>query len=171
MLDPFPSPPQWVVKAITPVASFLNLPTLPLHFHEIILAVAFYQWLYLYGSPAISKRLIPSIYASFNKRTQINWDIHIVSFVQSLLVCSVALWLIFADAERSQLDWQGRVFGYTGATGVVQAFGAGYFLWDFFMCIKYFDIFGVGMLAHAVSAMAVYFLGFVSITGFYRAYI
>ena len=164
MQDPFPSPPQWAVRAISPVASYFNVPTLPLHFHEIILAVAFYQWLYLYGSPAISKRLIPSFYANFNKRTKINWDVHVVSFTQSIVVCSFALWTIFTDAKRPQLDWQERVFGYTGATGVVQALGAGYFLWDLFMCLTYFDIFGPGMLAHAVSALAVYTLGWVSIT-------
>lgn len=167
MLDPFPPPPQWLARATAPVASYLNLPTLPLHIHEILGFAIFYQVLYKYGAPAISRRLVPSYYSSFNKRTQINWDVHIVSFVQSLIVCGFALWTIREDAERAQLGWQGRVFGYTGSTGVVQALGAGYFVWDFFMCLKYINIFGPGMLAHAISALSVFTLGFRPFVNYY----
>lgn len=76
-----------------------------------------------------------------------------------------------ADEERSQLSWQGRVFGYTGATGVVQALGAGYFMWDLYMCLRYFSIFGPGMLAHAISAISVFSLGFVSMGSTIRGYL
>lgn len=56
----------------------------------------------------------------------------------------------------------GRVFGYTTASGAVQGYAAGYFLWDLVMSAWYLEIFGPGFLAHAASAVAVYNLGFVS---------
>ena len=60
------------------------------------------------------------------------------------------------------MGWEERVWGYTGAGGLIQAFAAGYFVWDFGICAGNVDIFGWGMLAHAVSALVVFGLGFVS---------
>lgn len=54
-----------------------------------------------------------------------------------------------------------RVWGYTGATGMVQGFSAGYFLWDLMMGLLDVDVHGWGAVAHAVSALAVSCLGFV----------
>lgn len=54
-----------------------------------------------------------------------------------------------------------RVWGYTGATGMVQGFSAGYFLWDLVMSGKDMDVHGVGSFMHAASALAVSLLGFV----------
>lgn len=56
-----------------------------------------------------------------------------------------------------------RVWGYTGATGMVQGFSAGYFLWDLVASAKDVDVHGVGSLLHAASALAVSMLGFVSV--------
>ena len=57
---------------------------------------------------------------------------------------------------------RGRVFGYTGAGGMIQGFAAGYFLWDLVICCKHVAVFGWGLLAHAVAALMVFSLGFVS---------
>lgn len=46
---------------------------------------------------------------------------------------------------------------------MIQAFAAGYFLWDLQICLRYMRIFGVGLLMHAVAALVVFSLGFVSI--------
>ena len=54
-----------------------------------------------------------------------------------------------------------RVWGYTGAGGMVQGFSAGYFLWDLMMSAKDVDVHGVGAFMHAASAVAVSMLGFV----------
>lgn len=56
-----------------------------------------------------------------------------------------------------------RVYGYTGAGGLIQALAAGYFLYDLIICTVYIKIFGVGMLFHAISALWVFSFGFVSI--------
>lgn len=54
-----------------------------------------------------------------------------------------------------------RVWGYTGASGMVQGFSAGYFLWDLMTGVMDVDIHGWGVVAHATSALAVSGLGFV----------
>lgn len=60
------------------------------------------------------------------------------------------------------MEWEGRVWGYTGAGGMIQGFAAGYFLWDLGVCLLHIDIFGWGLLAHAIAALTVFMLGFVS---------
>lgn len=61
------------------------------------------------------------------------------------------------------MDWAGRVWGYTGGGGMIQGFAAGYFLWDLCVCVAHVDVFGWGLLAHAVAALVVFSLGFVSV--------
>lgn len=163
MRDPFPIPaPQWLAEAVRPLADKLSLPTLPMHIHEVLLAVVFYQTINVVIAPSLSRRFFPQVYSSFNKRTRINWDVHIVSMVQSLLVNSVALWIMFYDTERSKMNWAGKIWGYDGASGFLQSLAGGYFMWDLFMCTYHINIFGPGMLAHAISACTVFFFGFVS---------
>jgi len=65
------------------------------------------------------------------------------------------------DDERWNMDWQQRVWGYTGAAGMIQGLATGYFLWDLMVTIRYLKSFGPGMLAHAASALTVFSFGFV----------
>ncbi|KAI9870463.1 MAG: hypothetical protein M1830_004223, partial [Pleopsidium flavum] len=153
MRDPFLPAPLVVTKAAQPVADALNLKTLPLHIHEIVLAFSFYQSINSLMSPTISNWLFPNVYRHLPRRTRINWDVHFVSLVQSLLITFLALWVIRTDQERRNMDWRGRVWAYNGATGMVQAFSAGYFLWDLMVSTKYVSVLGWGSLAHAVSAL------------------
>jgi hypothetical protein len=164
MRDPFPLPtPSWLAKATTPLAKKLALPTLPIHAHEIIVAFAFYLWIQVKLSPWLSPKLFPKHYTKLSPRTKLNWDVHVVSFVQSVLICSLALYVMWADDERREMNWQGRVWGYTGSTGLIQSFGLGYFLWDLYITATNLSMFGVGMLMHAISALVVYSFGFVSV--------
>ena len=166
MHDPFPiAPPEALANLIRPYSDRLGLYTLPLHFHELAFAFTLYHVTNKYVAPILSRRLFPSTYASFNARTKLNWDVHIVSFVQSTLINVLALWVIFTDSERADMNWQGRIWGYTGASGLIQGFAGGYFLWDFVITIQHVSVFGVGMLAHAVSALFVFSFGFVSVSG------
>ena len=59
------------------------------------------------------------------------------------------------------MDWRERVWGYTGAGGMVQGFAAGYFAWDLLASIEDVDVHGWGALGHAASALVVSMLGFV----------
>jgi TLC domain len=162
MLDPFFPPPPWLQDLVTPWAASLKLYSLPYHIHEVILAFGFYQLIHSYVSPWLSRRLFPRQYLQLPKRTQLNWDIHVVSLVQSVLVNVVALWVMFADRERSAMTIDERVHGYTGAGGLVQALATGYFIYDLIVSIAHIKLFGIGMLFHAISALCVFSLGFVS---------
>jgi hypothetical protein len=163
MRDVFPIPPiPALSRAVQPLADKYNLPTLPLHIHEVLFSAGLYTFIHLYGSPWISNKLCPAYYPRSSRGKKANWDSHVVSLFQSLLINTMALWVILFDQERKNMDWQERIWGYTGASGLVQAFAAGYFIWDLFTTIIFFDVFGIGVLAHAVSALAVYSFGFVS---------
>ena len=56
-----------------------------------------------------------------------------------------------------------RTFEYSHIQGAVQAYAEGYFIWDLFMSAWHLEIFGLGFLAHAASAVMVFSLGFVRI--------
>ncbi|KAF1845489.1 DUF887-domain-containing protein [Cucurbitaria berberidis CBS 394.84] len=170
MHDPFPLPrPDGLLPYVQPVADFLALKTLPLHFHEVMVAFTLYHVTNRLVSPALSRFLFPRMYPSFNARTKLNWDVHVVSFVQSVLVCSLAFWVIWCDRERNEMDIKERVHGYTGASGLIQAFAGGYFLWDLVITVRHVHIFGIGMLLHAISALCVFSLGFRPFVNYYAS--
>lgn len=163
MRDPFPIPPiQALSDWIEPYATAWGMYTLPLHIHEILFAALFYTFIQLVFSPWISTLLFRAYYPAHHRGRKVSWDAHIVSLVQSSLINVLALWCMWADRERSAMDWQQRVWGYTGAQGLIQSMAAGYFLWDLVVTILHIDVFGVGLLAHASSALVVYSFGFVS---------
>lgn len=160
MRDPL-SPPSFLAKATHPLANALSLRTLPSHSHEILLAFCVYELVNSVVSPLVSSRLWPRSYNQLSRKTRINWNVHFVSMVQSCFINSAALWVMFVDKERSAMDATQRVWGYTGASGMVQGFSAGYFLWDLMASIQDVDVHGWGALVHASSALAVTCLGFV----------
>jgi len=145
----------------------LSLNTLPLHAHEIIGAFCFYTIMNILISPALSTLLFPDIYPRLPPRTKINWDIHVVSMVQSFFINSLALWVMWTDTERKDMDWEERIWGYTGAGGMVQALAAGYFLWDLLSCAYHINVQGWGALVHAISAVIVIGLGFRPFANYY----
>ena len=162
MQDPFFRSPVFLVQATQPLASTLALRTLPLHSHEILIAFCTYQSIQTIIAPRVSRYLFPKAYPELSKRTQANWDVHVVSFVQACVINTAAIGVMYLDADRSRWDWRQRVWGYSGAVGMIQGFSAGYFLWDLVVCTKDFEGQGAGALAHAASALAVSSLGFVS---------
>jgi len=167
MQDPFPLPPRAAVLSWRQTADVLNLSTLPLHAHEILIAWGFYHILYTTITPVVSRLLFPKIYPQLPEQTKINWNVRIVSTVQAVLVSFCALWVIVNDRERANMDFRGRIWGYTGSMGMVQAFAAGYFLWDLGVSLKYVRMFGPGGLAHAMSALLVTSLGFRPFANYY----
>ena len=163
MHDPIPVPLS-IVQLTTPLAQRLSLRTLPLHTHEILPTFAFYNFLNLYASPTLSARLFPRTYSCLPERSQKNWDAHVVSLVQSTLINAAAIWVIWKDKERWAMGPGQRVWGYTGAMGMVQGFSSGYFLWDLMAAASRIDVHGPGALAHAAAALAVSMFGFVSLS-------
>ncbi|KAG5296765.1 DUF887 domain-containing protein [Histoplasma ohiense] len=167
MLDPIPSPPKWLQDAILPVAEKLGLHSMTLHIHEVIFFFAFYQLIQSVVSPLLSTALFPKFYPHFNRRTKLNWDVHVVSLIQSCLVNAAALWVMFADKERQAMTSSERVSGYSGTCGLVQAMAVGYFIWDLIVSTRYIGVFGIGLWFHAVSALWVFSLGFRPFVNYY----
>ncbi|RHZ61948.1 TLC domain-containing protein [Aspergillus thermomutatus] len=167
MIDPIPPPPRWLRDLVEPWAVHLNIPAVTDHVHEIIAAFAVYQFIHSYLSPWLSPRLFPRHYPNLNKRTKLNWDVHVVSLIQSVLINAVALWVIFTDNERKSMSTAERVYGYSGACALISALAAGYFIYDLYVSTVYVKIFGIGMLFHAVSALWVFSFGFRPFLHFY----
>lgn len=162
MKDPFPIAPipalsEWV----RPFAEKFNLIVLPQHIHEVIFAALMYTFVHLVISPWLSMKYAPKQYPT-HRGKRASWDSHVVSLFQSTLINILALWCMFADEERKTFDWQARIWGYTGASGMIQSLVAGYFVWDFIITICFVDVFGIGVLVHATSALLVYSFGYVS---------
>jgi hypothetical protein len=164
MKDPFPIPQiPWLRDAVTPLSARLNFPTLPLHIHEVVFATGLYTFVHLIVSPRLSLWLAPTRYPT-DRGKRANWDSHVVSLFQAVLINVLALWTMAVDQERKDMvDWQRRIFGYSGGCGLVQSFAAGYFVWDLAVSTYYLDVFGLGMFAHALSALSIYMLGYVSV--------
>ena len=163
MIDPFP-PPGIGEALVQPVADALGLRTRPLPAHEMLLAFAIYCALKTYVSPALSSRFFPATYPKLSPKTKVNWDVHLTSLFQSAFVCGAALWVVIRDEERRSMNARERIWGYTGAMGMTQAFAAGYFAWDVLVSTVHLDVLGPGSLAHAISALVVTCLGFVGLT-------
>jgi hypothetical protein len=162
MKDPFfVAPISALEEWVRPYAEQYHMTVLPQHVHEVIASALLYTFVHLVISPWLSNKYAAKYYPT-DKGKRASWDSHVVSLFQSTLICIIALYVMWADKERASMDWQGRVWGYTGASGLVQSLAAGYFIWDFFITITNFQAFGFGLLAHAVSALSVYSLGYVS---------
>lgn len=166
MHDPIPLWPL-LSKSVQPLADRLSFPTLPLHIHEVLGSFLGYTFINIVVAPWISKILFPIRYPKLSTERKINWDVHVVSLIQSTFITFLALWVMYADEERKAMDWQQRVWGYTGGAGMIQGMAAGYFLWDLMVTIRHVKVFGLGMLAHAISALLVFSFGFRPFVNFY----
>lgn len=164
MRDPFPfaCPPR-LESLAKPISNYLGLHTLPFHIHEIAASYVIYETIFRIISPRLSQWLAPRHYNKLDRRGKINWDAHVVSMVQNVMINGLAIYCILKDpqAAASRNDWRERLWGYNGATGLVQGLAAGYFLWDLVICALHTDVMGKGALAHAVAALGVTCLGFV----------
>lgn len=118
MRDPIPPPPV-LVQLSKPISENLGLTTMPYHIHEVLLGFLGYHFILHVLSPAASRFFCPQVYRGFNKRTQMNWNIHWVSMFQALFISAAAIWVIFKDEQRHEMDWQRRLWGYTPASGMV----------------------------------------------------
>lgn len=162
-------------QSLTTFCANNNLTTLPQHAHQVLTCFIVYEGLFRIVSPLLSKRLFPNTYGRFPQRTKVNWDARVVSTVQATFVSYKALSIILGDGvgngnrqsevskvPRSSMTRDDRLWGYSPATGDVQAYAAGYFLWDVLLCVRYLDVQGVSALLHALSALIITVMGFVS---------
>lgn len=167
MQDPFFAPIPALVNLITPLCEKLHLYSLSLHIHEILFAFAFYHTIFEYLAPSVSAAFLSAQYGKMSPESKLRWNMHCCSMVQSCTICVLALFVMAVDKERAGMDLEGRMWGYTGAAGLVQALATGYFLFDTVVMLRYLDVFGVGMLVHGVSCLVTYTLGFRPIFNYY----
>jgi hypothetical protein len=163
MKDPFPFPPlPWLSQAVQPFADRFGFTTLPLHIHEVVGSFTLYTFINKAVAPVISRKLFPVRYSKLSRERKINWDVHVVSLSQSVLIDVLALYVMWTDEERKNMNWEQRIWGYTGGAGMIQGLATGYFLWDLMVSVLNYKLFGMGMIAHAISALLVFSFGFVS---------
>jgi TLC domain len=149
----FNPPPPAFLKAVTPICEYFGFKALALHLHVILGAAILYQIIFLL-SPLISSPL--KSYTNLKTRSKINWDLHLVSMVQSLLIC----WLAYLALGDPKLK-EDRVFGYAPFGADVSALACGYFVWDSYVSVKYAKFFGIGFALHGLASLAVFIFGFV----------
>ncbi|KAK6435376.1 hypothetical protein LTR95_008440 [Oleoguttula sp. CCFEE 5521] len=91
---------------------------------------------------------------------RLNWDTRVTGLVQAVFICTAALRVIASDPTRVGSTWETRLWGYSPAAGKVQAWAAGYFLWDILISARWVDMYGPTALVHAVAAFVVTMIGF-----------
>ncbi|OAR01961.1 hypothetical protein LLEC1_00108 [Akanthomyces lecanii] len=168
MKDPFfLQPLPWLSDLVRPLSRQLGLVTLPLHIHEVAFAALLYSVIFYPLSPIFSRLIAPKYYSQLSRSKRLNWHAHVVSMVQSVFINGLALWIKWVDEERSTMDREGRIWGYSGAPAFLQSMAVGYFVWDFLVTAINLDVFGIGTLAHAISALTVFSLGFKPFVNYY----
>lgn len=132
---------------------FPEVPSNPFekHWHEIVGSAAFYQLINI-SAPWINSLIFGKHYTSItSKKLKTNFDIHVVSSVQ----CIISI-LLCIPMFSHRFITENPVFGQTDFGGFVASVTIGYFIWDLYVCLKYFQLFGAGFLVHAVSALYVF---------------
>ncbi|KAK9456745.1 TLC domain-containing protein [Dipodascopsis uninucleata] len=144
--------PQELEIYLNRVFGSLGLPMLTHHIHEVVLSFVIYETLFILG-PFFGS-FIPS-YKNLPERSRLNFDIHIVSQVQCLLILALSFVAFFDDELKSD-----HVFAYSPYGGLVYAFALGYFTWDSYISIKYVKWFGPGFALHGIASFSVFLLSF-----------
>ncbi len=83
----------WVTQAVQPYADQLGIPAIAPHVPTVVLSLT--SWVTIqYLSAVLSPKLFPKRFAKFDRRTRVNWDIHVVSFVHAAIVtpAAAAIW-------------------------------------------------------------------------------
>ncbi|CAK7905706.1 hypothetical protein CAAN1_14S04016 [[Candida] anglica] len=126
------------------------------HWHEILGSYVFYQTIQ-FLSPWFSTRFFGKSYTNLSPRTKINFDIHVVSMIQCIISILVIIPMLnHPFYVNSLVDPKQGILGYYPYGGFVGAITSGYFVWDTYVCLRYFHLFGWGFLFHGVAALYVF---------------
>ncbi|KAH3687401.1 hypothetical protein WICPIJ_001614 [Wickerhamomyces pijperi] len=129
------------------------------HIHEIIIIIGFYHFIFVLSS------LVSPLLVDFSKvprKTQIDFHVHVVSFVQSVIIVILALPLNF-----DQTLYQDRVFATTPYSSLVTTAAFAYFVWDSIISTVYISLFGVQFLVHGIISSIVFFIGMTPFIQYY----
>lgn len=151
-----------LARSVIGFSERFRLATFPFHANEVVTSFIAYNGILHVIAPALSKAVVPKQYARLSDRSKISWNFRAVSFVQSALVCGMALRIIMSDSNRHSATRDERLWGYSPSVGRIQAYATGYFMFDLLATLQYYDVFGWTSLTHGASALAITLLGFVS---------
>lgn len=143
---PFPENPTNLIEA---------------HWHEIAASFAFYFVVQNFTRP-VAKAFMKDKYTLLSKGVQADFDVHVTSMVQC--VVSIVLLVIHLGNPHFQNrlnDPVGSLLGTTPFGAMTCAVTTGYFIWDLYVCLRYYSIFGPGFLFHAIAAMFAFACGFI----------
>jgi len=99
------------------------------------------------------------------------WSHTINSFVHAIFVCTVGSWILLADIDNISQSFETRLFGYSLTYGSLFSVSLGYFIWDIYICMTCWKIYGPSFLAHAVMAFTGILFSFVHFSSAFMIYI
>ncbi|AET41039.1 Tda4p Ecym_7191 [Eremothecium cymbalariae DBVPG len=122
------------------------------HGHEVLFSFLLYQFIvYRIVAPVVNRMIFGKHYAEAVQNVKVNYDIHTVSTVQALVCVGLVIPIVSLNANL-------QIFGYYNEyASMTAAISLGYFLWDLYICLKFFSFFGLGFLGHAIGSLAVIF--------------
>lgn len=121
---------------------------LQLHLHEIIYSLIFYVILYQFVSPQVNKKIFGKSYKKAPTATKIDFDVHLVSTVQAIISISGCIPVLFLPTNSFNIANYYHPF-----CSLLAAISVGYFLWDLYICLRWYRIYGAQFLIHAGMAL------------------
>lgn len=140
---------QTLVAWVRPYAQAWGLPYLSVHLPSILRSLLLWYAVQLL-SHLVSPKLFPKSFATMSSRTRTSWDLHMVSFIHSVIVAPIALYFWLQIDESTD-----RLWGYDYTLAQVYALSLGYFAWDVIMSLRYegFAFVLHGLLGFAASVL------------------
>jgi len=151
---------RFIREAFIPYAKGLGLSKFPDHADIFVFSFIFFTLAHQVLAPAVSRWFFPTVFGKTEKRERINWSIHVVSQLHTLIIIPFAyrcLGLVSLDQDRA--------FGWDKRAGTVQAIACGYFLWDSLDAIVNFT--DIGFVIHGLACLAIYMLSFKPFLAYY----
>ncbi|KDN50857.1 DUF887-domain-containing protein [Tilletiaria anomala UBC 951] len=151
-----------LIEATRPYCIKYGVPTMAPHVPTILLSLSAWVTIQL-ASSALSPLIFKQSFAKMNRRTRINWDIHVVSFVHASIVTPAAAAIWWKIRQQGGLEAKvhplaaNRTYGYDYETGQVYAIALGYFIWDTVISLLYE---GPAFIAHGVVCFIAFALAY-----------
>ncbi|SCU94177.1 LANO_0E05952g1_1 [Lachancea nothofagi CBS 11611] len=122
--------------------------------HSVEVVVSFLMYHFVFGmwlAPTINRIAFGKHYTELeDKNTKLNFDIHTVSMLQCVVSLSLTWPILFQPLSLSLATYQNPY------NSMVAAVTCGYFIWDLYVCLKHFSLFGIGFLGHALASLYVF---------------
>ncbi|ORY74265.1 TLC domain-domain-containing protein [Leucosporidium creatinivorum] len=114
------------------------------------------QW----ASHSLSPHLFPHHFATFNRKTRCDWDLHFTGWIHALISTPASLYLILHPSPALAAD---PIFSYASLEGAVFAFSGGYFAYDLLISLWLVRTHGVPFVIHASACCFIFFKAFTPI--------